>query len=84
MMACGAISKLLINHYKMPDALIQKHQIHQELAWKILISLPVVSSGWLDWWEMDWETFQSVGWTADCLQCHWLWKQFEYIFFSHK
>lgn len=44
---------------------------------KIIVLLPVVSSGWLDWWEMDWETFQSEVWTADCLQFHWLWTQFE-------
>lgn len=71
------MTKLLLNHYKKPGA---KHQIYQELTWKIIISLPVFSSGWLDWWEMDWETFQSEVWTADCLQYHWLWMQFAYIY----
>lgn len=73
MMVCGAIIKPLINHFKT--------------RWSdssgpsgVHISLPVASSGWLDWWEMDWETFQSEVWTADCLQCHWLWIQFEFIF----
>lgn len=46
--------------------------------------LPVASSGWLGWWAMDWETFQSEAWTADCLQCRWLWTQVERIHFKKK